>query len=311
MERTLRVPDAVAPKWVPIAGAVSGLITLLFFIALVLLATLTHFNVPPDARFLVLVVLALGAAMSVAFLGGAAIVEGKIPIPGLAIDPIAFSAGGGIAVLIIVLLIGYFLYIEPYQPLTAGTQYSDQILIRKGTGDDSRAVFPNGTVVALIDVDTLSDNKFVSVLNDISTALWAAENQNATGLFHSQLEETFQTVVDALEFSPLHSAMVLTLIDDYKKGEANIDSRWEEIVDMIAKGSGNEKLFKDRVNRMPFAILRIEKKDLVGIEVVHPTKTITVGNDTFGIPIIANPKRKAVPELFGALVLERRKQSQE
>lgn len=100
------------PKWFPIAGVIFGALTLLFFMALVG-ASLFGYQVPPDSRFLVVVVLAFGAALSVSFLGGNAAAEGKIPIPFFKDHPIAFSATGGVAILIIVLLIGYWTYVRP------------------------------------------------------------------------------------------------------------------------------------------------------------------------------------------------------
>jgi hypothetical protein len=63
-------------------------------------------------------VLALGAALSGSFLGGSAAAEGKIPLPFVKDHPIAFSAGGGVAILVIVLVIGYYIYIRPSQSST-------------------------------------------------------------------------------------------------------------------------------------------------------------------------------------------------
>lgn len=99
-------------SWVPILGAVFAGITLFFFMLLVLAAVIGY-DVPPDSRFLVIVVLALGAAMSAAFLGGTAAIHGKLPFPAMRDNPIIFSTAGGIAVLLIVLLFGYFLYVKP------------------------------------------------------------------------------------------------------------------------------------------------------------------------------------------------------
>ncbi len=79
---------------------------------LVIIAIFGHI-VPSNARFLVIVVLALGAAMSAGFLGGAAAIQGKIPIPFVQKHPLVFSAGGGIAFFLIVLLLGCYLYVNP------------------------------------------------------------------------------------------------------------------------------------------------------------------------------------------------------
>jgi hypothetical protein len=107
------IPDPQsAPKWVAVAAAVFGGITLLFFIGLTL-ASLFNFEVPAESRFLVLVVLSFGAATSAGFLGGAATARGKIPLPGTLKNTFAVSTAGGVAVLLILLLVGYYLYVEP------------------------------------------------------------------------------------------------------------------------------------------------------------------------------------------------------
>jgi hypothetical protein len=62
-------------------------------------------------RFLVVVVFALGCALAVAFLGGDAAASGKIPFFG-SDTPLAISATGGIAALVIVLVLGYYFYVK-------------------------------------------------------------------------------------------------------------------------------------------------------------------------------------------------------
>ena len=99
------------PSWFPIAGYCTGVVTLLFFMALVIASVFDH-TVPQGGRFAVIVVLALGAAMSVTFLGGEAAARGDIPIPFSKTRPLAFSATGGISVLIVLLALGYVLYVK-------------------------------------------------------------------------------------------------------------------------------------------------------------------------------------------------------
>jgi hypothetical protein len=94
-----------------IAGAVFGGLTLAFFMLLVLLSVFGHV-VPAEGRFPVVVVLALGSALAVSFLGGDAAAKGVIPIPWVKTHPIAFSVSGGLAVLVIVLGLGYWLYVS-------------------------------------------------------------------------------------------------------------------------------------------------------------------------------------------------------
>ena len=97
------------PKWVSVTGAFFFGATLVFFMVLVIVSVL-RFEVPASARFLVLIVLALGAAGSFGFLGGAAAASGSIPIPGVQHNVVAFSTAGGVAILVIVLSLGYYLY---------------------------------------------------------------------------------------------------------------------------------------------------------------------------------------------------------
>jgi len=100
------------PMWILILGAVFAGLTLLFFMLLVI-SSVFGYNVPANARFFVIAVLSLGSATSAGFLGGAAVIHGKFRSQVIQKNPIAFSAAGGIAVLLIVLLFGYFLYPKP------------------------------------------------------------------------------------------------------------------------------------------------------------------------------------------------------
>lgn len=95
------------PSWFPVAGLISGGATLLFFMGLVVASIWGH-TVPPDARFLLHFVFALGSALCVTFFGGEAAASGKIPLVNK--HPLVFSASGGIAVLIIMLALLHYLY---------------------------------------------------------------------------------------------------------------------------------------------------------------------------------------------------------
>jgi hypothetical protein len=97
-------PTTRPARWVMVVGYLTGLLTLLFFMGLVV-ARLLGLTADVD-RFLVLAVLALGLALSFSFIGGTAGAQGKLPL-GLANKyPISFSVGGGVAVFVIVLLVG-------------------------------------------------------------------------------------------------------------------------------------------------------------------------------------------------------------
>ena len=103
---TEKISNKKTPSgWVIIVGAVLGGLTLLFFMALVLLSVFDK-QVPCESRFLIVLVLAFGAALASSFLGGSAAVRGKIPIPLAKNHPLEFSAAGGIAVLLLLIFIG-------------------------------------------------------------------------------------------------------------------------------------------------------------------------------------------------------------
>lgn len=98
-------PSPTVPPWFPIAGYVAGLATLLFFMYVALFQ-------PGPATFAHIFVSAFGTALSAAFLGGDAAAKGHLPIPFLNNNPLAVSATGGIAVFIIVLLLGSILFLR-------------------------------------------------------------------------------------------------------------------------------------------------------------------------------------------------------
>jgi hypothetical protein len=101
-------PVGSVPTWFTVAGLAGGAVTLFFLMALVLLSVF-GFEIPRTSRFILIAVLALGVAISAAFLGGSAAASGKIPLPGNA-TPIQFTIAGGVAVFVIVLLLGAWLY---------------------------------------------------------------------------------------------------------------------------------------------------------------------------------------------------------
>lgn len=93
------------PPWLLVASVAVFVITLAFMMLLVTLATVFDKQVPPNSRFLVVIVLALGAGFGAAGMGGSAAANGSIPIPGVQNHPVAVSVTGGIAVMFIVLLL--------------------------------------------------------------------------------------------------------------------------------------------------------------------------------------------------------------
>ena len=104
------VVSAEVPSWFPVVGVILGALTLILLMGLVALVT-AGTQVPCDSRFLVVSVLALGAALASSFLGGSAAAKGALPLPFTKDHPLQISVAGGIAVLIIVIIIGGKLYV--------------------------------------------------------------------------------------------------------------------------------------------------------------------------------------------------------
>lgn len=97
------------PSWVPIAGVVFGCITIIFLMSLVLLAVLGY-EVPCNSRFLIALLFSFSAALATAFLGGVAAAKGIIPLFDSKKYVVEFSATGGVAVLVILMLITPYVY---------------------------------------------------------------------------------------------------------------------------------------------------------------------------------------------------------
>ena len=91
--------------WVLVAGLMIGVMTLLFFMSLVG-ASVFGREVPCNSRFLVVAILSLGVALASSFIGGKVAAEGRIPLPLVKGHPIRFAAVGGVAALILVLVLG-------------------------------------------------------------------------------------------------------------------------------------------------------------------------------------------------------------
>lgn len=98
----------LVPQWFSAAGLLCGGLTLFFLMGLIV-ASIARYQVPQESKGLVSLFFALGLGLSTAFLGGDAAAKGKIPLSDK-YSPIQFSATGGIAVVIIVLLLMHFLY---------------------------------------------------------------------------------------------------------------------------------------------------------------------------------------------------------
>jgi Fic family protein len=107
--RTRRSSDALSSAVTARVGVGFGGAALIFFMGLVLLSAWGR-PVPHDAHYLVVIVLALSGALSAGFLGGNASARGVIPFPGLNEHPLTVAFAGGIAVLVVLLVLGSRLF---------------------------------------------------------------------------------------------------------------------------------------------------------------------------------------------------------
>ena len=102
---------AAVPEWFNVAGFITGGVVLLFFMTLVAVS-LFGLQVPQQSRFLAIVVLGLGTALATTFLGGTVAAKGHLAVPFAKENPIKISATGGVASLIVILILGYQLYVK-------------------------------------------------------------------------------------------------------------------------------------------------------------------------------------------------------
>ena len=90
-------------------AAAFGALALVFFMLLSVLAVMGY-EVPQTQRFLLVIVLALSGGLSAAFVGGNASARGSIPIHGAQQHPVRFAVSGGVATLILLLIVGTALF---------------------------------------------------------------------------------------------------------------------------------------------------------------------------------------------------------
>lgn len=99
------------PSWFSVAGVVFGAITMIFLMLLIILSLFGR-EIPTSSRFIVVSFLALSVGLSSTFLGGTAAARGRMSLPFFKESPMSFAATGGIAAFIIVLVLGYVLYVR-------------------------------------------------------------------------------------------------------------------------------------------------------------------------------------------------------
>jgi hypothetical protein len=99
------------PSWFPMAGAIFGTITLLFLMSLIVLSLFSR-EIPTTSRFILVAFLALSIGLTSTFLGGTATAKGAMSLPFFTESPMSFAVTGGIAVFVIVLVLGNLFYVR-------------------------------------------------------------------------------------------------------------------------------------------------------------------------------------------------------
>jgi hypothetical protein len=110
--RSITMPnpnDQPPPKWPQVAGFITGILVLLFFMSVVGMNVFGH-PLPDTSKFPLLIIFSFGAGLSASFLTGHASMSGKIPF--FADSPLIVAASGGIAVMFTILVLGYYFYIK-------------------------------------------------------------------------------------------------------------------------------------------------------------------------------------------------------
>ncbi len=91
-------------------GAAFGALALLFFMGLTILSIIGY-QIPSSAKYLIVIVLSLSAALASHYIGGHAIARGSIPFPQVQEHPLRYSVAGGVAVMILLLILGSMLFL--------------------------------------------------------------------------------------------------------------------------------------------------------------------------------------------------------
>ena len=92
------------------AALLFGAVTLLFLMSLIIIEIFQQ-PVPQSARWLVVLFFAFSGGLSAAFWGGGASVRGTVQVPVLGEKNVRFNAYGGVAVVIILLILGKLLFL--------------------------------------------------------------------------------------------------------------------------------------------------------------------------------------------------------
>jgi hypothetical protein len=96
-----------APPWAKVLSAVFGGLTLLFLMALIVMS-LFGYTIPEESCCLFAGLFGIFGGLAFGFISGTAMASGTVPVPGTG-SKIAVSAGGGVAFVVILAFVGYWL----------------------------------------------------------------------------------------------------------------------------------------------------------------------------------------------------------
>jgi hypothetical protein len=207
-------PDQPAvPPWMPIVGVVFSAITLVFFMALVLISVLTGRTPPPNARYLVVITLSFCAAFSTLGLASIA-AHGSLPGQVGKGNPIRFAAVGSIAAFIVVFILANYYYPD------AGTAPP-----REG----GAGVFEAPAILAPV----ISVNRFLVGGWEVSLS---NPNPSMMSISHAYLvspEGSFPADATTKDLAPLHvTSFVITAFGDSPQGQSNLETARKKLMFM-------------------------------------------------------------------------------
>lgn len=201
-------PRKARSKWPPVAAALFGAAVLLYFMALVYMpAELVCANAGPTS-----IVIALGVALSLAYIGGDASVRGTLHLPVLQEKPIVIGAVGGIAAFLIILLIAHRILSCPSIPSAA-----NNLRITRFQLLDESAVAPDGLGVVLTDLRQRGTTEYrVADSEQFSIALlFMVEGYKADTRLNTDLNGLVRITATGKKYAeaPLHS---LTNVSEWR-----------------------------------------------------------------------------------------------
>jgi len=225
------------------------------------------------------------------------ILYGLYPVPAMQGTFGKLSVAGPAAIGIFV-----FLFVWNSLAITSDRRY---LVLRNVTDSQlNTRLLPNGASVTLLDVDSLSDDKLVSVLDAVKEAIRRGHPSNANEI-DQQLEALYRELIQFLTFASKQSS-AMELFQRYRAGDSKVDDDWEALVKQVAMQQSNPQNYLKRIKREPFALVTIEQRGKSHLELVLPGKPMVIGGQSYSVPIIANPALTVSRGIEEAIVIQLR-----